>query len=269
MATYAIGDVQGCLSQLQQLLDTAKFDPTNDKLWFAGDLVNRGPNSLETLRFVYSLRDIAVVVLGNHDLHLLALAFDYTKARRKDTLNTILEADDSATLIDWLRQQKLMHADVDNTHVLVHAGLPPTWSIPQALQYAAEIESVLQSNRIHEFLQNMYGNQPDTWSEKLEGPERWRLITNYLTRMRFCDAAGKMELECKLGADQAPSGYQAWYKHPRELQPQQKILFGHWAALQGITNNPQFVALDTGCVWGGQLSMLRLDDNQWFRCACQ
>ena len=268
MATYAIGDVQGCLGPLQALLDAIEFNPAKDTLWFAGDLVNRGPQSLATLRFVQSLGKTAIVVLGNHDLHLLALAYGVTSPRNKDTLREILSAPDSDELLHWLRQQKLMHASEDNRYLLSHAGLPPIWNSTQALGYAAEVESLLRSDAIKDYLHAMYGNQPDTWDDNLPGPERWRLITNYFTRMRFCDANGKLELACKLGADQAPPGFRAWFQHTLQLQPQQKILFGHWAALDGETNNPQCIALDTGCVWGGRLSMLRLEDEQWFRSDC-
>jgi len=268
MATYAVGDVQGCFGALQCLLETADFNPQQDKLWFAGDLVNRGPQSLETLRFVISLGDSAVTVLGNHDLHLLAVVYGASKTRAKDTLNNILSAPDRDELITWLRRQKLLHVSADQQYLLSHAGLPPIWTCEQALGYASEIETLLQSDAINKYLHSMYGNSPDQWDNKLTGPERWRLITNYFTRMRFCNAAGRLELSCKLGPDQPPAGFRAWFHYPNQLQSQQKILFGHWATLNGITGNPQCIALDTGCVWGRQLSMLRLDDQQWYRCDC-
>ena len=269
MATYAIGDVQGCFSALQCLLDKIHFDCNSDTLWFAGDLVNRGQQSLQTLRFVKSLGDAAVVVLGNHDLHLLAIAFGATQARNKDTVDQILQAEDRVELIQWLRQQKLCYLSADKQFVMSHAGIPPVWTVGQALNYAVEVESILQHDEITTYLSHMYGNQPDIWNAGLQGPERWRLITNYFTRMRFCDAQGKLELDCKLGPDQPPVGHLPWFHHPHKLNPQQKILFGHWAALEGQTNNPQMIALDTGCVWGGQLSAYRLEDQRWFHCSCQ
>jgi bis(5'-nucleosyl)-tetraphosphatase (symmetrical) len=249
-------------------LEQAEFDPHQDVLWCAGDIVNRGPQSLETLRYLYALGDAAVVVLGNHDLHLLAVAYQQTSPRKKDTLKKILRADDREELLSWLRRQKLMHVSADKKYLLCHAGLPPIWSPEQALSYAREIEVLLQSEDIADFLHHMYGNQPRTWNESLQGPARWRLITNYLTRMRFCDSRGKLELDCKLGPTQAPKGYQAWYKFPHQLNDDQQLLFGHWAAVDGNTGESQFIALDTGCVWGGRLSMLRLDDKRWFRCDC-
>lgn len=249
-------------------MEQAKFDPNRDVLWCAGDLVNRGPQSLQTLRFIHSLGNAAVVVLGNHDLHLLALAYGHTAARKKDTLAKILSATDGPDLVAWLRRQKMMHTSDDKKYILAHAGLPPIWTCDQALTYANEIEKILQSDEIENFLMHMYGSEPDTWSDTLQGPARWRLITNYFTRMRFCNAVGKLELRCKLGANQPPKGYKAWFKFPNQLNDDQCVLFGHWAALNGETNNEQFIALDTACVWGGALSMLRLEDRTWFRCEC-
>ena len=268
MAIYAVGDIQGCLYPLRCLLDQAKFDPDNDQLWCAGDLVNRGPESLATLRFIKSLGSSATVVLGNHDLHLLAAATNRKQIRGKDTFTEILNAEDREELLQWLARQKLLHFSDDQQFILVHAGIPPIWSPMEAAEYAREIEAVLQSDQAELFFQHMYGNQPDSWNDSLAGPSRWRVITNYLTRMRFCDRNGKLELECSLGPEQAPAGYRAWFQFPHQLQAHQTILFGHWASLAGKTGDSQFIALDTGCVWGRQLSMLRLDDGTWFRCNC-
>lgn len=268
MAIYAVGDIQGCLSPLRCLLDQANFDPNDDQLWCAGDLVNRGPESLATLRFIKSLGPSATVVLGNHDLHLLAGATNPTQIRGKDTFKEILEAEDRNELLQWLARQKLIHLSDDQQFILVHAGIPPIWSLMEAAKYAREIEAVLQSDQAELFFQHMYGNQPDCWDDSLTGPNRWRVITNYLTRMRFCDSQGRLELDCSLGPDHTPPGYRAWFQLPHQFLPNQTVLFGHWAALNGKTGDSQFIALDTGCVWGRQLSMLRLEDRTWFRCNC-
>lgn len=268
MAIYAVGDIQGCLKPLHCLLEQVGFNKNTDQLWCAGDLINRGPESLETLRFIRSLEQSATIVLGNHDLHLLAAAMGQGRTKAKDTLDEILSAPDKKQLVDWLLQQKLIHTDENQQWVLVHAGIPPIWTVSQALTYAQEVENVLRSDNTNLFFANMYGNEPAVWNESLTGAERWRIITNYLTRMRFCSHNGELELTCKLGADQAPKGYEAWYKLPNKLQPEQTVLFGHWAAINGETNHPQLIALDTGCVWGRTLTLFRLDDRRRFQCDC-
>ncbi len=269
MATYAVGDIQGCLKPLKRLMECVNFNPAKDTLWVAGDMVNRGPESLETLRFLHGLGNSVVAVLGNHDLHLLAVAFDFRPAGRSDTFHDILEAPDKDTLINWLRHQKLVHYDSSLGFTMVHAGIPPQWTLGEALIYSAEVESVLQSSAIAGFLMNMYGDKPAKWSPKLSGYDRLRVITNYFTRMRFCKPGGKLELSSKQGANSHPPGFAPWFAHPKRKTANDPIVFGHWAALEGRVNTDNIYALDTGCVWGGRLSMLRLEDKKWFRCSCK
>lgn len=268
MSTYAIGDIQGCLEPLQCLLKKIAFDPAKDKLWLAGDLINRGPDTLATLRFLYSIRTSLVIVLGNHDLHFLAVAYGLRKKSQYDTLDELLQAPDCAELIQWLRQQKLLHHDPALGFTLVHAGIPPQWELAQAQACAREVEAVLQSDAIAEYLATMYGNKPSCWEDGLQGQERLRLITNYFTRMRFCNAHGELELATKESADAAPVGYAPWFSFAERKTKHEKILFGHWAALEGHTNIPNIYALDTGCVWGGALTAMRLEDSQKFSCNC-
>lgn len=259
MATYAIGDVQGCFNPLQRLLDKVQFNPAQDQLWFAGDLVNRGPHSLEVLRFIKGLGASAISVLGNHDLHLLACAHTPSRSHPKDTLSPLLTATDRDDLLHWLRHRPLLHSAQGFT--LTHAGLPPMWTLPQAQAYAQEVEAALQGPQYTAFLAELYGNEPHTWHPNLTGLPRLRLITNYFTRMRFCTAQGQLELRAKKGAEQAPEGYLPWFKHPHSGL-EQPILFGHWAALEGHTGHPKVHALDTGCVWGKHLTLLCLDTLQ-------
>ncbi|MBK8287816.1 MAG: symmetrical bis(5'-nucleosyl)-tetraphosphatase [Cellvibrionales bacterium] len=269
MATYVVGDLQGCYRELQQLLATVKFDPANDVLWLTGDLVNRGPQSLECLRLVRSLGKSAVTVLGNHDLHLLAVAMSGASSKKKDTLADILSAPDRDELMHWLRQQPLMVVDEARKLALVHAGIFPDWTIPQARQLAKEVETVLQSDSCLHFLQHMYGNEPDNWGEDLRGVDRLRFITNAFTRMRICAVSKKpaknnaLELRYKEGVDGIPSGYVPWFS--RFLPPDGwRILFGHWAALETHTGIDNIIALDSGCIWGRFLTMLRIDDSMYF-----
>lgn len=268
MSTYAIGDIQGCLEPLQCLLKKIAFDPTKDTLWLAGDLINRGPDTLATLRFLYAIRASLVIVLGNHDLHFLAVAYGVRKKGQFDTLDELLQAPDCAELIAWLRQQKLLHHDARLGFTMVHAGIPPQWDLEQAKACAREVETVLQSPALVDYLASMYGNKPNRWKEKLQGFERLRLITNYFTRMRFCSAEGALELETKESAAAAPVGYAPWFSFAERKTKHEKILFGHWAALEGVTNTPNIYALDTGCVWGGALTAMRLEDSQKFSCNC-
>ena len=268
MATYVIGDIQGCFDALTCLLEQAAFDPERDYLWVAGDMVNRGPDSLATLRYLKQLGDHAVVVLGNHDLHLLAIACGAKRAGKKDTLEAVLAAPDRDELLTWLRFQPLLHVSKQHQAVLVHAGLPPTWTLSQAQLLAAEVEAVLRGPKYQDFLHHMYGDQPDRWRDKLTGWPRLRLITNYLTRMRLCAADGTLNLTHNSGLDSLPDGFQPWFAHPHRQTADNTILFGHWAALEGESNANHVIALDTGCVWGGRLTMLRLDDHRFFSCAC-
>lgn len=269
MAVYAVGDLQGCLEPLQCLLEHVSFDPASDKLWLVGDLVNRGPESLETLRFLYSLRDSLVCVLGNHDLHLLAAARNIERLKKHDTLLEVLRAPDSAELLDWLRQQKLMHYDEQRDIALVHAGIAPQWTLKKALKYASEVEEALRDdNLIDPFLDGMYGNEPAKWDPDLHGATRLRVITNYFTRMRFCNSEGKLDLKSKEGVGTALPGYAPWFSHKDRKTKGLKIIFGHWAALEGKCNEPGLYALDTGCVWGGAMTLLNVDSGQLHRCDC-
>ena len=259
MTTYAIGDVQGCFNQLQQLLKQIQFNPANDDLWFVGDIVNRGPDSLKTLRFIHGLGDRAITVLGNHDLHLLAIAHGVGKCRRKDTLNAILTADDRDELLNWLIQRPLLHFDNLYNVCMVHAGLHPAWDIAAAKTYAREVEKILQSNQRTEFFQQMYGDLPSKWSTQLQGWDRIRLITNVFTRMRYLN---KTTQELSLSEKNAP-GNQAnhlvpWFDFNHRNAQSTPIVFGHWSTLP----NPQLLnihPLDTGCLWGGKLTALVIE----------
>jgi len=262
MATYAIGDVQGCADELQALLSTLPFDRARDRLWFVGDLVNRGPKSLAALRFVRSLGEAAVVVLGNHDFHLLCLAEGLAKKRAADTLDEVLAAPDAPQLLAWLRGRPLMH--VEGGYAMVHAGLLPQWSIEKALGLAREVETALRGRRYRDFLRNLYGAQPRAWRDDLAGWDRLRVVVNAMARLRFCTSEGEMELSAT--GKQAPAGFRPWF----ELRPAKElpIICGHWSAL-GLKLTEKLVALDTGCVWGGSLSALRLEDRGLFQVPCR
>ncbi|WLG89946.1 symmetrical bis(5'-nucleosyl)-tetraphosphatase [Pseudomonas cucumis] len=269
MATYAVGDLQGCLEPLQCLLKQVAFDPARDRLWLVGDLINRGPQSLETLRFLYSIHESLVCVLGNHDLHLLAVGQNIERLKKADTLREILEAPDCGELLEWVRQQKLMHYDEQRNIALVHAGIPPQWSLRKALKCAAEVEEALHDdNRFAPYLDGMYGNEPVKWDNDLKGAARLRVITNYFTRMRFCTSDGKLDLKGKEGVDTAPPGYAPWFTHKERKTKGLKIIFGHWAALEGQCNEPGLFALDTGCVWGGAMTLMNVDTGERLQCKC-
>ncbi len=267
MATYVVGDIQGCLQPLKCLLDSVAFEPARDVLWSVGDVVNRGPKCLKTLRFLYDMRDSLVMVLGNHDLHLLAIAAGVRRPSRSDTLDKILKADDRETLLHWLLHRPLLHTE--HGHTLVHAGIPPQWSIAQATRYAAEVESVLRSDHCVEFFRQMYGNTPDLWSDDLTDMTRLRVITNYLTRMRYCDTDGRLDLESKGPVPDKGKKVTAWFSHAGRKSADDKILFGHWASLEGRSGHPNAIALDTGCVWGGAMSLYHLESGRWTRCHCE
>ncbi len=268
MRTYVVGDVQGCHTQLTRLLEDARFKPETDRLWFVGDLVNRGPESLATLRFAKAMGSHAVVVLGNHDLHLLAVHYGIRKPKAKERVEEILEAPDREELMEWLRRRPLMHRDPVAEITMVHAGIAPEWSLEDARAYAGEVEEALSGPDPTRFLEGMYGDEPATWDEGLQGMERLRTITNYLTRMRICDAQGRLDLAYKLGLDGIPDGYYPWFSVPGRRTAGQRIIFGHWAALQGQSGRSDTVALDTGCVWGHSMTLLRLNDWRFFRCPC-
>jgi bis(5'-nucleosyl)-tetraphosphatase (symmetrical) len=259
MAVYAIGDLQGCIDPLRRLLDHVRFDPSSDHLWFCGDLVNRGPGSLHTLRFVKSLGESAVAVLGNHDLHLLAVAYDPQRtARNKDTLEDILCASDRDELLEWLRRRPLLHHDPSPGYTMVHAGLPPDWDLDDAKGAARELEAVLAGPDFISFLRDMYGDRPDRWSPGLTGMDRLRFIVNCFTRLRYCHPDGRIELDEKGPPDRAAPGLVPWFRIPGRRSRLLKIVFGHWSTLGPVDDEGVF-ALDTGCVWGGRLTALRLD----------
>jgi bis(5'-nucleosyl)-tetraphosphatase (symmetrical) len=268
MATYAIGDIQGCFDALITLLDHIKFDPANDTLWFTGDLVNRGSQSLETLRFIKNLGDKHITILGNHDLHLLAVAYNMKNQKSGDTLDAILNANDRTQLIDWLRSKPLLHHDPSYGCIMVHAGLAPLWTIDHAKTLAHEVEAQLRGANPDYFLGNMYGDQPDLWRDDLIDTDRLRCITNYLTRLRFCFADGRIDLAYKGQIKHKPNDLIPWFDMPNHIPATTKIIFGHWAALEGHVANPQFVALDTGCVWGNCLTAYRLEDQVRFSIDC-
>ncbi len=258
MAVYAIGDLQGCYDSFRTLLDKLKFNPDKDRLWLTGDLVNRGPKSLKTLRFVRSLGKSAKVVLGNHDLHLLAVAHDIGDSTdRFGSLAKILKADDRDELLDWLRRRPLAHYSKKLNTLLVHAGLPPQWSVRNTLSRANEIESKLRGRSYVKFLQKMYGNSPDRWSGDLSGNKRLRFIVNCLTRIRMVDKKGRLDFEHKGPPGDARKGLMPWFEAEDPAWDGTRIVFGHWSAV-GLLINPKLICVDTGCVWGRQLTAVQL-----------
>lgn len=269
MATYAIGDVQGCFDALETLLNHIDFNPEKDILWFTGDLVNRGPKSLETLRFVKQLGRNQHIVLGNHDLHLLALAHGVKKTQSDDTLSALLQAPDREELLNWLKQQPLLYHDNYLGYTMVHAGLAASWDLATAQALAAEVSQVIQGEQAADFFQHMYGNYPDQWQDDLQGMGRLRCITNYFTRTRFCYPDGKLELEHAEPSTSDHPQLIPWFDVPNRVNTNLKIIFGHWAALSGITHTPNTYALDTGCVWGYCLTAMRLEDEKRFSIPCQ
>ena len=254
MATYAIGDVQGCYDELQALLERVGFDRAHDRLWFVGDLVNRGPKSLEVMRFVRELGDRAVTVLGNHDLHLITQFEGFERKRKDDTFDDVLDAPDARELVDWLRGRPMMH--VEGNFAMVHAGLLPMWTIEKSLSLAHEVEQALRAGNYRDFLSNMYGSKPARWDDALAGWDRLRVIVNAMTRMRYCSQEGAMEFQAK--GLVPPPGYAPWYEMRTATEP--AIACGHGSA-QGLKLTDRIAALDTGCVWGGALSALRLEDR--------
>lgn len=260
MAIYAIGDVQGCYSELRQLLEHVSFDPNSDLLWLTGDLVNRGPNNVETLRFVKELGNSAVVVLGNHDLYLLAIAFGGHAIDPGDTFSDVLQSKYCEELCHWLRKRPLIHAL--GAYILVHAGIPHIWDRECATSLAFEVEQALRGSDYAYFLREMFGNQPSLWSGDLEGIDRLRCITNYFTRMRFVKPNGELSFESNLGLEYTPKGSMAWFQY--EPRVTESVVFGHWASLNGRTDNSQFIATDTGCVWGRTLTAVRLCDRRTY-----
>ncbi|HEY5714784.1 MAG TPA: symmetrical bis(5'-nucleosyl)-tetraphosphatase [Psychromonas sp.] len=269
MATYIVGDVHGCFDELQALLELAQFDKKKDQLWITGDLVGRGPKSLETLRFVKSLGDGAKVVLGNHDLHLLAIHQGIHFDQESDKLSELLNAPDCDELLTWLRFQPLFLRHPEFNFVMVHAGISPQWSINQAENYAQEVEAILHGNEFKTLLEKMYGNHPASWSDNLQGIERLRFIINVFTRMRYCLLDGSLEFSNKLSPEKTDSSVLKPWFDINTLDHSSGIVFGHWAALLGQEIREGIYALDTGCVWGNSLSMLRWQDKKIFSLACQ
>jgi bis(5'-nucleosyl)-tetraphosphatase (symmetrical) len=265
MATYAIGDLQGCFEPLQRLLGEIGFSRSRDRLWFVGDLVNRGPASLQVLRFVRDLGERAVFVLGNHDLHLLVVAAGFARHRRGDTLEEILAAPDREALLDWVRARPLMH--VEGEYAMVHAGLLPQWSIGQALELAGEAERILRGGAHVEFYRHMYGNQPLRWDDRLAGWDRMRVIVNAMTRLRVCTPEGEMEFSHKGELADIPRGYLPWFDVPGRRSMTHTVLCGHWSALS-LRVEPRLLALDTGCLWGRALTAVRLEDRKLYRVSC-
>jgi bis(5'-nucleosyl)-tetraphosphatase (symmetrical) len=265
MPTYAIGDLQGCQPKLTELLEKIRSACAAPRLIFVGDLVNRGPRSLATLRQVRALGDTTNVVLGNHDLHLLAVAQGIRKPHRSDTLNDILEAPDRDELLDWLRHRPL--ALFENGHLIVHGGVPPQWTAQQTMDLAHEVETVLRGPDWVEFLRQMYGNTPVRWDDTLEGVDRLRCIVNALTRIRFCTADGSMDLSISKGVETELPGYMRWFDVPGRKTEDVTVVFGHWSTL-GLILRPNLISLDTGCLWGGKLSAVNLDDRSVMQVDC-
>ena len=260
MATYVIGDIQGCFDELRSLLDAIPFKSDRDTLWFVGDLINRGPKNLATLRFIKGLQNQAVTVLGNHDLHFLAIYFGGHKILKSDTFDDVMRASDLDSLAQWLRSLPLIvHRSND---VLVHAGIPHIWDLTTAKARAKEVEAAIQGSDFRLFFQKMYGNNPANWEDGLESMDRLRVITNYFTRMRFMKRDGTMDFTASGTLDETPPGYKPWFHFDSKVH--QNIFFGHWAAIDGFTGSEKILATDTGCVWGRGLTAIRLSDKQRF-----
>ncbi|HXX73577.1 MAG TPA: symmetrical bis(5'-nucleosyl)-tetraphosphatase [Nitrospiraceae bacterium] len=264
MATYAIGDVQGCATQLRQLVDHINFDPTTDRLWFVGDLVNRGPASLAVLRFIKNLGSGARVVLGNHDLFLLAVAEGVVPLRRKDTIQDVLAAEDRPELLEWLRRQPFHHRE--GSYLMIHAGILPQWTIDETVRLAREVESVLSGPNYRALLETLFTGLTPRWDPSLDGDERSASIARVLTKLRTCSPTG--DLSGFSGPpDQAPAGYLPWFRHPHRRQTDITVVCGHWAAL-GLHVEENLIVLDSGCVWGNRLSAIRLDNRQIYQVSC-
>ncbi len=272
MATYAIGDVQGCFDELKALLTHIKFNSDHDQLWFCGDLVNRGPKSLETLRFIKSLESNAITVLGNHDLHLLATVYDHKRPGKKDTFDELLRADDAAEIFNWLRHQHMAYHDKDLNVTLLHAGIHPQWSLEKTLQLAREVEQVLQGDNHINFYKHMYGDKPFLWDDSLTGWQRYRFITNTLTRLRYCDNEGKAALNAKGAPGSQAKHLHPWYEIDGRKTQDDRIIFGHWSTLPqaGVSSINNAYAIDSGCLWGGLLTALRIDQQpyEYFHLHC-
>ncbi|GBL06112.1 symmetrical bis(5'-nucleosyl)-tetraphosphatase [Glaciecola sp. KUL10] len=261
---YVVGDIQGCLHGLQKLLKKVKFDPKHDKLWAVGDLVARGPSSLETLRYLKSMGSSFETVLGNHDLHLIAIYHQVGRVKTNDLLDDLISAHDFEDLIKWLSSKPLA-IRIDKQHLLSHAGLYPAWSFKQAIRHSNEVSDYLKSKKAIKFLKSMYGNEPSTWDDKIEGMERLRFITNAFTRMRFLNDKQGLDFKQKCHPSNAPLLLTPWFKMKNtQLKKHHKVVFGHWASLSGDTHSSRFIALDTGYVWGKSMSMYCIENQKIF-----
>lgn len=268
MSTYAIGDLQGCYYELQDLLNKINFDDKKDTLWFVGDIVNRGPNSLDCLRFVKSLGKKAKTVLGNHDLHLLGVANNVRKPHHSDTFDEILNASDAEELLFWIRQLPLLIHDKELNFTMIHAGLPPQWSLKKAKKLAKETEELLQSEQFNDFIQHIYGNKPDLWSKTLTEYGRYRFIINCFTRIRYTEESGRLNLKEDNAPGTQPKHLLPWFELPKRKSKKHKIIIGHWSTLtlDKKQNYKKFniYPIDTGCLWGRSLTAIRLEDEKIF-----
>ncbi len=262
MSLYAIGDIQGCHAEFCQLLELVGFSRACDRLWLVGDLVNRGPESLAVLREVKALGDSATTVLGNHDFHLLMVAAGHAKPHRQDTIAPILEAADRDELLEWLQRRPLVAGDGD--HLLVHAGLLPDWTPAKAMALSSEVQAMLASERADCFLRELYGDEPRTWRDDLEGFDRLRVVVNACTRLRFCTAEGTMEFREKRGPHAAPAGFRPWFEHEHRASAGRTVVCGHWSTLE-LKLAPNLLMLDSGCLWGGTLTAIRLEDRRVYQ----
>jgi len=267
MSVYAIGDLQGCLDPLIELLAKINFDSSKDTLWFTGDLINRGPRSLDTLRFIIALGDSAISVLGNHDLHFLAVTSGNTKHTKHDTFEELLAAPDRDELIYWLRSRPLMHYDQSRNIALIHAGLPPQWNIAEAQTYAHEVENILRSDHYQQLVTSMYGNSPDHWDPALTDIDRHRFIINCFTRMRYCTAQGTMDFKYKTAPGTQPHSLYPWFTLANRKTLDTTIIFGHWSTL-GFQHECNTFSLDTGCLWGETLTALNIDKQNIISVNC-
>lgn len=270
MAVYVIGDVQGCFTPLTLLLKKINYNSDKDTLWFTGDLVNRGPESVEVLRFVKDLGSRAITVLGNHDLHLLAIAYGKKNQNKRDTLACVLDAPDADALISWLANRPLLHYDPKLKTTLVHAGLHPTWDLDSAQKLATEMQNILRGPQLEAFLEHMYGNVPDNWHDSLQGWDRARVITNCFTRLRFCDKNGHMNMEEKGPPNSQPANLKPWFEYLQDKAGFGRVIFGHWSTLGENTLNNHAICIDDGCLWGGSLTAIRLDEaeNDYYSVTC-
>ena len=262
MSTYAIGDLQGCYSAFRKLLDKLDFQPDRDTLWLTGDLVNRGPNSLETLNFIRSLGSSVISVLGNHDLHLLAVAEGLREFKSKDSFHDVLASDQRDEILYWLRNQKLIHTDNHLRYTMVHAGIYQTWNLQDALSFGKEVETILQSDDYHTLLPHLYGNEPSIWDDSLANWDRLRFIANVFTRMRYLTDNLELDFMTKTPVEDAPEHLKPWFDYEVKSLHETRIVFGHWSALRGKTGLPNVQAIDTGCVWGFDLTALNLETDQ-------